>query len=75
MVVVVYNVAVGGVESRGNVGNDHGWVCAYWRGHVVKGSLILKVHGFGSGAMLVLNMVSRVFVVLLFILARHVIFS
>ena len=75
MVVVVYNVAVGGVESRGNVGNDHGWVCAYWRGRVIEGSLILEVHGFGSGAILVLNIGSRVFVVLLFILARRVIFG
>lgn len=75
MFVVVYSVVIGGVESRGSVGDDRGWVCAYWRGHVVKGSLILKVHGFGSGAMLVLNMGSRVFAILLFIFARRVVFG
>ena len=75
MVIVVYSAAASSVESRGSVGDDHGWVCAYWRGHVVEGSLVLEVHGFGSGAMLVLNMSSRVFVVLLFIFARCVVFG
>ena len=40
---------------------------------VVDSNLVLEVHGFGSVAMPILNMGSRVFAVLLFIFAKCVV--